>query len=321
MTLTPDDLRQAVVGSAALFPFAPTPTADGLRFIVLSEADYRHASFLDQRLVGPASRCGDIPWEWLARWGDELPLGCDFVFHVSHCGSTLLSRLLGEVPKVLALREPSLLRAAAHAPPDARLALLTRLWSRSFHPGQRPLVKATSHVNRIGEVLLTMVPDARAILMWVDAETFLAAVLDGSPGDIVSGAASRLTRLSALGRTVPEPLAALSPGETAAMSWLCERLTLDRLARAHPQRTLGIDFDRFLADMPGALDRVLDHLQLPAATAGLNWQRIVGEYSKRPGVPYDFAFRTALLERSKALHRQEIDRGLAWIVRHEDALR
>jgi hypothetical protein len=319
VTFSVDQLRQAVLASAALFPL--DVVAAGVRFVALTEQDYRAASFLDQRLLGPHSRVGDVPWKWLEDWCPERPPGCDFIFHVSHAGSTLISRLVGEVPSVLALREPLLLRSIARGEHADRLGLLLRLWSRGFHPGQRPVIKATSHANAIAARLLDAVPDSRAVLLEVPVETFLAAVLDGAPGDVRGGAESRLRRLQAFGRATGQRVEELSIGEAAAMAWLCESLSLAELARDYPGRTKRFDFDRFLADVPAGVDRVLGHLRRPERVASIDWRTIVGCYAKQPGVPYDAATRARLLEQSRLQHHEEIDRGLAWLARHGESPR
>src|SRR3546814_2757077 len=81
---------------------------------LLGEADYRAASFLDQRLL--TDRVGR---EWRA-WNALPDLGAaaprpDFIFHIGHVGSTLVSRLLAEVGDALPLREPMLLREIGRA--------------------------------------------------------------------------------------------------------------------------------------------------------------------------------------------------------------
>src|SRR3546814_20118484 len=51
-------------------------------------------------------------WNALPGLGAAAPRP-DFIFHIGHVGSTLVSRLLAEVGDALPLREPMLLRALA----------------------------------------------------------------------------------------------------------------------------------------------------------------------------------------------------------------
>ena len=76
----------------------------------MTEQDYKNASFLDRRIITPELKWRAVQWDALD--GVELPnaLTPYYIFHIGHVGSTLISRLLGESPDVLPLREPQILR-------------------------------------------------------------------------------------------------------------------------------------------------------------------------------------------------------------------
>jgi hypothetical protein len=309
-------LRAAITAGPGLFPLEASPSGDALLFVAVSEDGYRDASFLDRRLLGPASRTGVVPRAVMRPWLEQLPRACDFIFHVSHAGSTLLSRLLGCRPELFALREPAILRQVAAA--DGRDADELRddvlaLLSRTFHPGQRAVVKATSVVNRIASVLMDRVSDARALLMTVPADTFLAAVLDGSPGDIAAHAAERLSRLASFGVAEGVAPEALGAGEAAAMSWLCENLALAEVARRAPDRARWLDFDRFLETPADQLAAAFAAFGLEADVESILAGDLMRRYAKRPDVAYDAAFRRRLLLDARRRLGTEIDAGLAWL--------
>jgi hypothetical protein len=84
----------------------------------MSEACFSASAFLDHRIVsGPDAKkykiiideiLGDVDWRY------ALPsYPTRYVLHISHVGSTLISRALGIAPKSLALREPLPLRYLA----------------------------------------------------------------------------------------------------------------------------------------------------------------------------------------------------------------
>ncbi|MDX1556956.1 MAG: hypothetical protein R3212_13070, partial [Xanthomonadales bacterium] len=79
----------------------------------IEEALYREASFLDSRIQ--QYDCPAVRYE-LQHMAEMFPrLGADrgpmgFIFHVGHCGSTLLSRALGVSDRFLPFREPLTLR-------------------------------------------------------------------------------------------------------------------------------------------------------------------------------------------------------------------
>lgn len=309
-------LRAALTSSPVLLPLEADAAGDAILFVTVSEDGYRAASFLDHRLLEPSSRTGVVPRAVMRPWLEPLPRACDFIFHVSHAGSTLLSRLLGCRPEVFALREPAILRqiAATDGPAVAGLRDdVLALLSRTFHPGQRAMVKATSIVNRIAVELMQRVHDARALLMTVPAETFLAAVLDGSPGDIAAHAADRLARLRAYGVALGPEHDALGPGAAAAMSWLCENLALADVARRSPDRARWLDFDRFLEAPADLLPRAFATFGLDGDVEPILAGDLMRRYAKRPDVAYDAAFRQRLLVDARHRLGPEIDAGLAWL--------
>ena len=57
-----------------------------------AEAVFDEVSFFDKRAVSSAQQTGVVPWVMAEPWLVGFPRQCDFLFHVSHCGSTLLSR-------------------------------------------------------------------------------------------------------------------------------------------------------------------------------------------------------------------------------------
>jgi len=308
-------LHQALVASPALCPLEWNGDRTAVMFARLSEADYRAASFLDRRALQSGTATGVVPWSLAEPWLDELPRRCDFIFHVSHCGSTLLSRLIGTAPGVFAVREPGILRGLDAADAEARIDAVLGLLSRVFKPDQRPLVKATSLVNAVADRLMSRATDSRAILIGLPVETFLAAVLDGSRNDIESHAAHRLQRLVRLGRVKPEATAT-GLGEHAAAAWACEMATLGTLAKAHPHRTLWIDFDRFLAEPVADLGAVLAFLGHEADAATILAGPLMQRYAKKTEVAYDRDLRSSLLAASRDRHGQEIAAGLDWLDRH-----
>lgn len=313
---TPDveALRTLLTSSPTAFPLETAGGGAAILFAMLTEDDYRAASFLDRRLLTDARRTGTVPRELMRPWLTALPRACDFIFHVSHCGSTLLSRLLGSHPAVFAVREPAILRqAAVPGTADGLAADALPLLARTFRPGQRAMIKATSIVNRIALPLMQLASDGRCLLMSVPAETFLAAVLDGSPGDVRAHAADRCGRLEALGLALPAGVESLGAGQAAALSWLCESLSLAAVARGYPTRTTWLDFDRFLAAPAPGLATALAAFGLAGDPEAILAGDLMRRYAKRPAVAYDAAFRGRLLADARGRFAAEIEAGLAWL--------
>ena len=325
-------LGERLVASPELFPLALDPQADRVRFVPLAEADYEAASFLDARLGVPDSAGEWRAWAEVRAAAAPLPERCHFIFHASHVGSTLASRLVGAHPALFSLREPAALRtlAEAHlmlghpacpwdrAAFDDHLGPLLALWSRTPSPGQTAVVKATSFASEMASDLMARLPEARALLMTVPPATFLRALLDGSMGDIAAAAGKRYVRLARRLGGLPQRLADLSPGECVAMSWLSEMLAMGAAASRFPGRALWVDFDRFLAAPEAGLAAILAHFGAPDAgrqAADICAGPALGRYAKAPDQRYDAATREQLLRQSEARHGPEVTRGLAWLDR------
>jgi len=297
---------------------------------------YRGASFLDDRILGPGTQGAWLPGDLLSEAGRSVahPRPVHFVFHSGHVGSTLVSRLLDEGGSVLSLREPLPLRTIADAHdtlgrqesllgPDqfsALLAMALRLWSRGYEWTRAVVVKATSSAARLGAPLLAASAESRGVCLNVAPQIYLATLLAGrnSPDDLRGHGPGRIHRLQARCSAPLAPLHSLSLGELAALSWVVETMTQRDLLRQFGDRLLAIDFDHFLEDAGGGMQRIATHFALPEA--GDYPDRIAASgalqrYSKAPDHQFSPADRAALLRDSREQNRAEIARGLAWLER------
>src|SRR5436305_1051060 len=101
------------------------PSAGMIRLVAMDRDSYRAASFLDDRLIQQPVDAQIVPWpEVEAAVAGDLRSDARWIFHIGHVGSTLVSRLLGEIDGVLGIREPRLLRDLAMSPPDVRAIYL-----------------------------------------------------------------------------------------------------------------------------------------------------------------------------------------------------
>jgi hypothetical protein len=320
--------------SPEIYPLSFDPAVDMAYVVRLSEAEFRAASFLDQRALAGGKTGEWAPWAayWRQAGPDASAKGCDFIFHIGHVGSTLLSRLLGEHRRIFALREPTPLRTLAGLEIDldqphsvispetfeARLGELSGLWARTFRPEQKALVKGTSIASALAARLLARDAAARAVLMFTGPEPFLASILGAANSihDIRDQAPLRLRRLHRALGEAPFRLWALSPGEMVAMSWAAEMAALAEAAGAYPDRTHAIDFERFLQAPEAGLARAFAFLGAtaePAEIEALARGPIMGRYSKAPEHAYDAALRREVLEHGRKARPEELRAGLAWL--------
>jgi hypothetical protein len=317
----------SAVASPRWFPQRYDAASDSVLLIERSEADFRAAAFLDERSLAPQTANHVVPWTTVA---GAVPANArrdlQYIFHIGHVGSTLISRLLGELPEVLALREPQILRDFAaclaegfweRASIPARLDVLTSLLSRTFRPEQRAMAKATSFVS---EIAADLVPaGSRALLLCASPEHYIANILGGpnSRQEIAATAADRLDRLH---RRVGERrwrVAGLSEGENVAMAWACEMSSLVRAAELlGDQRMMWLDFDAFLVEPEVWLRRLAVFFGLDTgATEALAAHPLMGRYSKAPEYEYGAALREAVLAEARREHGPAMAEGLLWLER------
>jgi hypothetical protein len=305
--------------------------------LVQFDADaYRRASFLDDRILTPATVGAwagvDQVAEASRRVRDARPV--HFIFHTGHVGSTLVSRLLDETGIVLSLREPLPLRSLAEAHDTAgrtdallsdeefgrNIATLMRLWSRGYQATRSVVIKATSSAGRLATTLLQAGEASRAIYLNLRAEPYLATLLAGqnSPTDLRGHGPERMRRLQSRTRSPLAPLHSLSLGELAAMSWLTESWSQRDALNQFPTRIVGLDFDRFLESVGPSIGRILGHFGLPAEPRqleGLSRSPVLTRYSKAPEFSYTPDVRAELLRESRRRNRDQIREGLAWLER------
>lgn len=292
--------------------------------IRMTQADYRAASFLDDRMLGPQSEGLWLHLETLLDQAAEVePRPLHFIFHTGHVGSTLLSRLLDEVADIVSLREPLPLRdlATLFDQPnpsllhDRMLEAFLHLWSRGYERTEAVVLKATSNTTRLAPRLFESRPDVRAVHLYMGARPTIETLLStpSSGVDMASMADERLRRMRMM---VPETEIPRSPGELAALTWAVERLTQRASERQFGENILGIDFEQFLEDPRSHLEHVVVHFGLrttPDRVTSALEGPVMTQYSKKPEHSYSLELRAMRLARTRSECAEEIARGHAWL--------
>lgn len=297
----------------------------------MSAAQRREAAFLDDRAIPQNADGGWMPVEALLSRGRGDVDPAHAIFHIGHCGSTLLSRLLDGWSGVQGLREPLPLRTLAEAwpalqQPQSRLSalqaheLLHALWLRwsdALPPQRRSIVKATSSCDGLIAPLLSQHPRMRAVLVDMPLRPYLATLLKSPASvlDAASAAGERLLYLHSRGMARDAALHGLTLAQQCAMGWLAERLRFDALASGeHASRVLRVDFEDLLAQPQRELRRIAAHFDLDEAgvddaLASPAW----GRYSKAQSHGYSRDDRAHDLALAMHRHAAEIDEGVAWV--------
>jgi hypothetical protein len=304
----------AIARDATWLAQALDPAEGMVRLVAMDRESYRAASFLDERLLQTPVDAQIVPWTVVeAAIAGELRSDARWIFHIGHVGSTLVSRLLGELDNVLAVREPRLLRDLALTPAEIRrryVVPVPKLMSRTFAEAEIACVKATSFTSEIAPEL---VPSGeRALFMFATPLNYVASILAGenSVKELRLLAGKRTQRLNGRGTYLP----AQNDAGLAAAAWAAEMTALEAAAEAMSDRKIAwADFDAMLGDMEARLQRIAAFLGFDGNVRAIASSPLMGRYSKAPDYEYSPALRRDLIAETAAQHARDIEGALAML--------
>lgn len=288
-------------------------------FLDMDRAAYHRSVFLDGRISPRSQTMQRIALAQLHSLSSKHPLGdVGYIFHVAHCGSTLLARAL-DLPDVnLVLREPMALRqlgvqaaalfGEAHGEEwERRTRLAHQMFARRYASGAPTIVKANVPVNFMIPELNEIAGNPAAIAIYFPLEDYLVAILR-SPNhrrwvESVSAEVGRAIRALTDGAT-PQ-----SAAEAAALLWLAQMRIYHQLIERNP-RAASLNAEDLFNTPKQTILAAFAHFGQPQ-TAEVA-QRIVesdlfSQYSKNPKVAFT---NDARLERKRGM-RAEIKDELA----------
>lgn len=276
-------------------------------FVPMDRAAYHRSIFLDRRVSPAPGQPFMVPIAALAE-GARPARPTAWIFHMAHCGSTLLARALDDPAASLVLREPQSLRQTALIDP-ARLPPVLAMLGKRYRAEAPTLVKANVPVNFLLPQIAEADREARAILLHMTLRAYLIAILR-SPTH-----RTWLRNVTGLLAGYLGDLSPLSDAERAAALWLAQVEAFARTLTAMPNaRTLNAE--HFFADPVGTLRAAARHLEVGIAEAALEATvrgPLFATYSKDPSLAFDNAAR---LSRNAELERgiaHELAEAEAWI--------
>ena len=309
---------QVIAADAHWLAQALDPAAGIVRLVAMDREAYRAASFLDDRLMQLPVDAQLLPWPDVeAATEGVLRQNARWIFHIGHVGSTLVSRLLGEIPRVLAVREPRLLRDLALCPAEVRhryCSPVPKLMSRTFADDEIACVKATSFASEIAPELVPA--GQRAVFMYATPANYIGSILAGenSVKELRMLAPSRAQRLQ---QRVSSLGPARNDAELAAIAWACEMTALEDAAERMPDRFIyWSDFDKMLEDMQTELARIADHFGF-AVSAGeieaIASGPLMARYSKALEYDYSPQLRRELIAEALSANGRAFEGALAML--------
>ncbi|HEX3422923.1 MAG TPA: hypothetical protein VHS33_05940 [Sphingomicrobium sp.] len=291
------------------------PSQRAARLVAMDRESYRAASFLDDRMLGGAVDSQIVSWTSIeGAVSKYMRSDARWIFHMGHVGSTLVSRLLGELDGVLAIREPRLLRDLALTPAEVRQSYVEptpRLMSRTFDEGEVACVKATSFASAIAPELVPR--GERTLLMFTSPRNYIGSILAGenSIQEMRLLAGSRAQRLNSRKIYLPSQ----SDADVAASAWACEMTELEQAAeRMTGREILWANFDQMLGDMEGALTRIANFFGFESRRAAeIATGPLMGRYSKAMEYEYGASLRRELIGEAAERFASDIERALAML--------
>ncbi len=279
----------------------------------MDRAAYARSIFLDDRIQPLAPGAMRVP---LAMLKPRPAQRTAWIFHIAHCGSTLLARALDELGGGLVLREPLALRQAGVAPDPARLALVLAMLGKRYPGAGATLVKANVPVNFILSEIAAADPEAPALLIHFGLRDYLLAILRSD------NHRQWLRRVTGELSLYLGDLADLGDGELAAALWLAQMRCFAAALLAMPNsRTL--DAEVFFARPAETLDAAAELLGRSAdadATARLVTGPLFATYAKNPAAKFANADRLARKAALALPLTPELDQAESWIARNASDL-
>jgi len=287
---------------------------DSALFVPMDRAAYGRSIFLDGRISPASDQSMHLPAAALAA-NPPAPKRTGWIFHVAHCGSTLLARALDDPASNLVLREPLALRQQAFARDPARLALTLAMLSKRYRADLPTIVKANVPVNFLLPRIAASDPGAAAIFLHCALRDYLLAILRSE------NHRNWLRRVTEQLAAWLGDLSALSDAERCAALWLAQSRAFES-ALAGMANGRSLDSEAFFAAPGPVLKAAASHLGVPMdepAAAATVAGPLFATYSKNPGLPFDNEARLARRAETEATLTAELDEAQAWIDRNGGA--
>lgn len=308
MALTVDDLF------ASPDHYLHSFEGDAAVFVPMDRAAYHRSIFLDGRISPAADGAMRLPFAMLAgKAGPPAPTG--WIFHVAHCGSTLLARALDQLSANLVLREPLALRQLALTPDAERLKVILAMLSKRYRADMPTIVKANVPVNFLLPDIAASDPGARAIFLHLGLRDYLLAILRNDKHRAwVRNVTGQL-------RAYLGDLSALPDAECAAALWLAQMRAFATAIAALPNAR-ALDAEDFFGAPREVLALAAGHLDVPMtgeAIQALVDGPLFSTYSKNPELPFDNVARLARRAEMEEAIAPEIEQAQNWIAARREA--
>ena len=294
-------------------------------FAEMDRDAYHRSIFLDRRISPASQQMVAVPLDPLVRLVADHPPPSGpngWIFHIAHCGSTLLARALDRPEESLVLREPLALRQlgieAARDPGRtsgwrSRLHLAVGLSGRRYRPSAPVIVKANVPVNFIAADVMDLAPDSSAILLYFPLRLYLLAVLRSA--DHRQWVSNVTTQVQPALAGLVGDLGGAGIPERAAALWMAQmRLyaaMLDRFAAAK-----SLDAETLVHAPRPVIAASAAHFGIQISEADVETivrGPLFSTYSKSPDEAFDNSRRLEMRTEAERRLGPDIDQARRWV--------
>jgi hypothetical protein len=296
------------------------PTGDAFHFRHVPRRRHAEVPFLTDECLGEAKQVEPVARALAA---PAAPAGTlHFIFHSAFCASTMLVRALDTPGSAMGLSEPVALNDLVGwrrrgAEPEAYgrvLADTLGQLARPFRPGEPVVVKPSNILNPLAGAILSLRPEARAILLYAPLPVFLASVAR-------KGLWCRLWARELLEGQLRDGIVHLGfePGDffrqsdlqVAAVGWLAQQALFARLTASFPGRVVTLDSQRLTEAPAATAAAVARHFQLEVDDSTLDHHPAIRRDSKS-GASFTTGQRARDQADAQLAYRDELEKVEIW---------
>tara|TARA_R110000868_G_scaffold144214_2_gene363049 strand:- start:279 stop:1313 length:1035 start_codon:yes stop_codon:yes gene_type:complete len=299
------------------------PIHDAFQFVSVDRAHRQSVPFLTDEHIGSAAEPLVITRSNVSGLIDmHRPL--HYIFHSAYCCSTLLVNALDQSGSASGLKEPVVLndlvgwRHRGGDPTKIADVLTTTLGllARPFEGTEAVIVKPSNAVNGLAAAMMTLRPNAHAILLYAPLRTFLTSIAR-------KGMWGRLWVRELLSLQLKDGLVDLgfSPPDylrhtdlqAAAVGWLAQQKLFSQLAARWPSRVMTLCSEELTASPVTAVGACATFFGL--ATNPESYPNNIEQAFNRDakdGTVFLPGQRERTQQNGEALHADEIDKVMVW---------
>jgi hypothetical protein len=278
---------------------------DDAIFVPMDRAAYHRSIFLDGRIS--VAKGGSMRMPVSALVGGKRSIS--WIFHIAHCGSTLLARALDRPSLNLVLREPVALRQVAVTPDVNKLNIVLAMLGKRYDSTTPTVVKANVPVNFILSQIVDTDIDARAVFLYCPLRDYLLAVLRSE--------GHRHWVRQVTDQFAPQlgTMAGLPDAQRAAALWLAQMSAFAEALRRMPNAR-SLDAEAFFGNPMPILGEIAAHLQVMISrddVAQIVADPLFSTSAKNPALAFDNSQRLARRAELEASIRGELDQAQSWV--------